>query len=179
MIQELISKYSLPRDLHVIKSLSKREWTQRVKTEIEKRNKKRLIKDCYKEKDGQTMRKPKTASIVDHIEKPDYQRDSRQELLKCTKLETKTIIIARYGMLECGTNFMGTKDVILKDCQVRDDEDHRLNHCLTYQSINNKHTGVLTNFNDVYSSDIYTLRAIIPQILKVWNLRNANGTMNI
>ena len=52
--------------------------------------------------------KTKTAHIVDQLTKQDYKRQLREEFTLCTRQETKTIMIARFHMLETGTNFKGT-----------------------------------------------------------------------
>ena len=97
-----------------------------------------------------------------------------------TKLETKTLITARYGMLECGKNFGGTIAGTCSECNAYDDENHRLNHCKKWKEINNYGTSekIDFEFDDVYSEDITTLRRIIEKLRIVWNTRNASGTMN-
>ena len=87
-------------------------------------------------------------------------------------------MIARFHMLETGTNYKGTLDEICKECKTKDDENHRLNYCKKYR-LNNLYSNTLkADFNDIYSKDINVLRPIIAQIEKVWNTKNANGTMN-
>ena len=44
--------------------------------------------------------------------------------MSLTKRETKMLIIARFGMLECGKNFKGTMNEICLNCNTRDTEEH-------------------------------------------------------
>ena len=81
-------------------------------------------------------------------------------------------------LLETSTNYKGTLDEICKECKVKDDENHRLNFCKTYQSINLYDKAQKADFNDIYSHEIEVLRPIVDQIEKVWNTRTGSGTMN-
>ena len=106
-----------------------------------------------------------------------YVREPEKEILQMTKKEAKTIIIARYGMLECGKNFKGTAQTICEMCNVLDDESHRLNNCIKWKERNLFDSDEKVNFNDVYSNDIRIVRNIIPLIQSLWNVKNAHGTM--
>ena len=81
-------------------------------------------------------------------------------------------------MLECGKNFKGSMRETCSRCNVIDDENHRLNHCVTYRNVNLYDMQKKADFTDVFSSDINTIRLIIKQIEKVWNVTNAHGSMN-
>ena len=95
-----------------------------------------------------------------------------------TRQETKTIIMARYGMLECGTNYKGTTKSQCSACNVIDNEDHRLNFCQSWQDTNLFGETEKIPFDCIYSTDIVVLRGIIPKIEHIWNTRSAHGTMN-
>lgn len=62
----------------------------------------------------------------------ELRKNPAKELMNCNKEETKTIIISRYGMLECGKNFKGTKNLECNESSAVDDESHRLNSCIKY-----------------------------------------------
>ena len=94
----------MPQEFHQITSNSTIEWKNKVKKTIEERNKNRLLEDCHKKENGTLVVKSKTAHIIDRIENPSYQRKPLNVILQLTKQETKTLIIARYRMLECGRN---------------------------------------------------------------------------
>ena len=87
-------------------------------------------------------------------------------------------MIARFGMLECGKNFKNSIREICDTCNVIDDENHRLNHCIVHKKVNFYDANHKVNFSDVFSSDLPTLRAVINEIEKVWDVKNAHGTMN-
>ena len=178
MINTVLHKHKLPTDYQTIRMHSKNEWTRKVKMAIKTSNKERLLQDCHKKDGSEIKRKTKTAHIVDKIEKPDYQRSAAPELLKVSKQETKTILIARFGMLECGTNFKGTLRVKCSICDVTDDEDHRLNHCTKYASLNSCNRDTKINFQKVFTSDTDELKEIVRDISQVWNVQNSNGSMN-
>ena len=71
-----------------------------------------------------------------NIEKNEYKRQMMQPLDKFTKAETKLLIIARFGMLECGTNFKGTLPELCPLCNQTDNESHRLNFCERWHQTN-------------------------------------------
>ena len=134
--KEILTKHNLPTDIQTIKNMNKNEWTKKVDKAIEKYNKERLLEDLHKTEGGIRTRKKKTAFIVDCIERNDYNRKPLPELMYYSKRETKVIITARFSMLECGKNFKGTQSETCNVCNVKDDEDHRLNHCTKYRNIN-------------------------------------------
>ena len=91
-------------------------------------------------------------------------------------LNCATIILARNGMLECGTNFKGTMKEICTECNVNDNEQHRLNECKKWRELNNE-GGTMINFRDIYSNDYHVLSKIINSIENVWELKFGNGRM--
>ena len=136
------------------------------------------MKQCYKTEDGQKKEKTKTARILPTITQDSYQRIPSKEILKCSQHETKTPMIARFGMLECGSNFQGTLNKNCSECNQKDDEHHRLNHCKRYRNLNNCDITEKLDFGLIYSDDMEVLRKIIPEIMKVWNIKTSYGTMN-
>ncbi len=177
-IKNTLEKYDLPTDFQTIKTTSSPEWKQKIKSSIEKENTRRLHQQCYKTTNGTTTIKSKTKTIVEEVEKTEYQRHARPEILNSTKQESKTIIIARYGMLECGSNYKGTLKAICNDCQTIDDENHRINYCKKWETVNYAKCDDKKDFNDIYSNDIAIIRKILPVIECLWNTKNAHGTMN-
>ena len=144
---------------------------------IEVNNTKRLLDDCHKVVDGVMAPKTKTAHIVKEINKDSYSRKPRADILQCTKLEAKTLMMARFGMLECGQNYKGSASETCSTCHEKDSENHRLNYCQKYQSINNYDSEKKFCFDQVYSSDPSEFRQAIEAISKVWNTKSAHGTM--
>ena len=57
--------------------------------------------------------------------------------MKFSKYDTKTLIMARYGMLWCAKNFktqFGGQNC--QTCGTIDDENHRINECVLYKEKN-------------------------------------------
>lgn len=128
--------------------------------------------------DNVKQRKSKTAFIVDSIMETTYQRTPLPEIMKCTKQEAKTVLTALCRMLECGNNFKGTQGQMCRSCNVLDDEPHRLNHCTRFRGSNYCDSNIKIDFKLAFSKDIHILRDFAPKLMKLWNLHNANVTMN-
>ena len=99
-IKQTLRDLDLPTDPIAIKNKRPNDWKRLVEEKIEIKNKSRLIEDSHKMVNGQKVRKPKTAYIVDHILADTYTRKPPHEIHNLTKQETKTIIISRFKMLE-------------------------------------------------------------------------------
>ena len=177
-VRLMLVKYQLPTSFTTIKNTAFPHWKNYVVTALEKENKGRLYEDCHKTEHGQSIPKTKTASILDELEKVCYKRKPCDELMACTKNECKTIIMARYGMLECGRNFKGTIEYQCKSCNVVDDEEHRLNHCINFKDSNFRDCIDQIPFKSIYSTDIVSLREIVERISQVWNVKTAHGSMS-
>ena len=80
-------------------------------------------------------------------------------------------------MLECGCNYKGSQKDICSTCNVKDDENHRLNNCFKFRGTNNFDRNDKVDFNDVYSNDLNTLTNVISAIERVWNTQTAHGTI--
>ena len=134
---------------------------------------------CYKNENGVQTPKTKTAHLIEKLNKNDYKRQPEREIMKMTKLEAKTVITARYGVLECGKNHKGTLSLNCTTCNIIDDESHRLNDCPKWQHRNRQSSDECEriDFAKIFSNDISTLREIIPVIQNLWNVKSAHGTM--
>ena len=157
--------------------MTQRQWSNIVKEKVEAKNRKRLYDDCHKTENGIKVAKTKTACLPNNLLADTYTRKPCDEILQCTKQETKTIITARFGMLQCGRNFKGSNNITCNECGVVDDEEHRLNHCTKYRSMNYCDHEEKLPFKNIFSTDINTLRDIIPRIQNVWDTNCAHGTM--
>ena len=176
-IKQVLQELDLPTDLSVIQNKRPNEWKNLVNTKIEIKNKNQLIEDCHKTVDGQRTKKTKTSHIVEQLLNDEYTRTPSPELQTLTKQETKTILISRFRMLECGVNFKGSRNEVCQTCKKRDDEAHRLNHCKRLRTTNFYDEAIKPNFDDVFSTDINVLKNIVAFIEKVWNTRNAHGSV--
>ena len=176
-IKQTLRSLDLPTDLTAIKNKRPNEWKRLVDEKVEIKNRSRLIEDCHKMVDGQKVRKSKTSHIVDLIQAETYIREPSPELQYLSKEETKTIIISRFRMLECGANFKNSRDTICATCKMNDNEDHRMNYCVRYRTTNYHDHSEKITFDDVFSTETNVLKKIVANIGKVWNTRNAHGTM--
>ena len=100
----VLELYQLPTDFDEIRRHPPGEWKYKVLSRIEVKNKEKLLQECHKTVDGTETRKTKTASIVDKLNDPYYKWEPIAEIKKLKKSETRTLMIARYGMLQCGKN---------------------------------------------------------------------------
>ena len=177
-IRNTLQQLNLPTDFAMIKQFRPNEWKQKVEEKIEKRNKERILEECHKETNGTKTRKTKTKHIVDAIEEEEYARKPEKILTHLNKQQTKTLIIARFHMLECGNNFKGSLSEICRTCDVIDTENHRLNYCPKFRLINCYDSDEKFSFENIYSDDVATVKRTIEVIEKTWNTRNAHGTMS-
>ena len=177
MIRESLHLYGLPSDFQTIKEMPRLEWVRKVKIAIESINLKRLKDICHKKVGENQEIKTKTASIVPIIMGHTYKREPQHTILRTTKHETKQIIIARYGLLECGKNFKGTLNANCNACNCLDDEYHRINMCINLKEVNLFDTSVKVDFDHVYSNNLEQIRTVTSHIEKIWNTRNACGSM--
>ena len=178
-IKDTLQQYSLPTQFDEIKIISKPEWTKRIKTVIETKNLERLKILCYKSIGEEQILKTKTSSIVPVITEQNYKREPQYTILRTSKQETKSIIMARYGLLECGKNFKGTLREICDTCCCIDDEKHRLNLCVRWKDVNLFDSATKLNYDLIYSNVIVDIRTVMTQINKIWDTRNTCGTMQI
>ena len=144
---------------------------------VEVKNTQRLIDDCHKTVDGVKVPKTKTAHILDTLTKDSYQRKPLVEITRCSKHVAKTLIIARFGMLDCGRNFKGSMKETCSTCCTKDDEEHRMNFCPKYCPINNYGRTDKVSFSDVHSNDATTLKNVVARIEQVWNTKTAHGSI--
>ena len=113
------------------------------------------------------------------MKKESYQRSAKEVLLKCTKQEAKTMMIARFGLLDSGKNFKGSRSEMCDTCNQMDNEDHRLNYCEKYKTINFANSNVTVDFEQIYENDLTLVRELMSKLSHVWNTYNAYGSMNV
>ena len=178
-IKDLLKDYNLPIEFNTVKNTHPREWRNKVVTAIEKKNQERLYEECHKKIDESVIAKTKTKSLINKLTDASYKRQVSLEITNATKQETKTMISARFGMLECGQNFKGTLSLLCNQCNCIDNEEHRLNFCVKWRDVNLYDNVEKVDMNTIYSNDINELRPVISKIELVWNTRTAHGTMNV
>ena len=81
-------------------------------------------------------------------------------------------------MLECKANFScGYGSKMCNECNVEDNESHRMNHCPKYCSINKYDESVKVNFDDIYSDEHEIAGPVIEVVLSMWDLANGRNKM--
>ena len=121
--------------------------------------------------------KTKTQSIIKFLEKTDYTRAPCKEIVSLSKNDCKSLIISRFGMLECGANFKGTSSEDCLTCRVVDNEEHRLNQCIKFRETNFYNDAEKIPFKNIYSEDVSVLHPLLKRIQAVWNTRTGGGCM--
>ena len=137
-----------------------------------------MIQNCCTETNGETKINTKTKRIHQQLTTTvSYERLPQKEIISGTRQRTKTLILSRYGMLECGVNFKGTMSQMCRSCGTLDNETHRLNDCSIYTEKNHAGDLIKSNFDHIYSDDNDLLFSIVNDINKIWEFRRANGCM--
>ena len=119
----------------------------------------------------------KTQKIHEQLTTQTYIRAPIKEITKTNKTATRTLILARNGMLECGTNFKGTLPETCRYCNVIDNENHRMNFCTQWEDVNQAKQQEKYDFQDVFSKENDVLLSIMTHIEHIWELKYANGRM--
>ena len=60
-----------------------------------------------------------------------------------------------------------------------DDENHRINQCVLYRSINLYDSGDKINYDWIYSNDLNEVLNVVKIILKMWDLGFGKNTMRV
>ena len=176
-IQNKLNEYELVQDWDEIKSLSRSRWKTIVNVAIRAKNKQKLLDSCTNQTPDGMHIKTKTAYIYHDISNGTDNHEALPEIMLFNKVDTKTIIVARSGMLECGKNLKGTIPEVCRACGEADSESHRLNRCIKWRHLNYSQTGEEFDFRDIYSNDKAKLSQIISCIQRVWEVRYGNGLM--
>ena len=171
-IKKKLQDYELETDMEKIKTKTRPEWKCEVHNAAEKMNSKKLQEDCYETTPDGKKVKSKTAHVLEKITECNYQRKVMHPATFMSQIEVKALILSRFRMLECGKNFRGKYPETCSECDVLDDEDHRLNNCSRFKMTNLCNSIEKVVFSDVFSEDVETVKATLKAIMKVWNVRN-------
>ena len=60
-----------------------------------------------------------------------------------------------------------------------DDENHRINQCVLYRSINLYDSSDKINYDWIYSNDLNEVLNVVKIILKMWDLGFGKNTMRV
>ena len=153
-------------------------WKRQVYEAAEKKNKERLLAECYKKERGVTEVKTKTKTIIPILENSHYQRQPHPFITKNNTLTTRAFIMGKYGMLQCAANYSngyGSKNC--PRCQLVDNENHRINECQEWSEINCASINEKLDFSLIQSDVETSVMSIVQQILSMWDLGNGNNCM--
>ena len=170
-IQEKHTKYEMETNWEIIGRKSKAEWKKEVERAVDKQNNKKLIEDCTSKTKNGIKINTKSKSIHEKLISPEYKRQPLKEIIHGTKQRTKTLLLARHGMLECGANLKGTIPEMCRKCNVVDNEYHRINECRNYTQTNLADSLEKCKFSEVYSEDESILDKVIENLERVWELK--------
>ena len=177
-IIKTLEEWELEEDFNAIKLIPKITWKRRVELAADKMNKALILEDCQTKQRGISREKTKTKSVIEIVERDNYRRNPSPLISKLSCLETRALIMGRYGMLECKANFScGYGSKICDECNVEDNESHRMNHCPKYRSINRYDESVKVNFGDIYSDELKIAGPVIEAVLSMWDLANGRNKM--
>ena len=178
-IQHKLTEYKIETDWTKIKTITKKEWKKSVNEAVERVNMEKLLRNCISSEPHGEKIKTKTKHIHQQLTSTTSIKERRPSkgLLNGTKQRAKTIVLSRYHMLECGTNFKGTMSQTCRICKTTDNENHRLNECSIFNELNHANSLTQCNFGDIYNDDNNILNPILSRIDKVWEFRYANGRM--
>ena len=177
-IQEKLTQYNIETDWIKIKSMTKNEWRKNVNDATEKFNMEKLLKSCISPTPHGDKIKTKTKHVHQQLTSTNTkERRPSKGVISGSKQRAKTLILSRYHMLECGSNFKGTMSQTCPTCKTTDNEQHRLKECSVYNDLNHLNNVTNCTFEDVYSDETEILNPILTHIEKVWEFRYANGRM--
>ena len=167
----------MEKDWEKIRTKTKGEWKNMVKEAVDRKNKSKIVDDCTEQTEQGTKVKTKTSYIHTALTNAEslYKNEPLNEIINMSKLQTRTVVIARNGMLECGSNFKGTMNETCITCNLKDNEHHRLSECSKWKDNRNTNSSEGVDFQDIYSNSKCVLEKIINQIQSLWELTYGNG----
>ena len=166
-IKGKLADYKLETDWQIIKRKTTGAWKMEVKEATEKKHKERMLQRCHEE-DGQA--KEKTKHIIQHLSSDEYMRAPSKVLQHMDRNKARIILIARYRMLDCASNYShkyGSKNC--SACKKTDDENHRINGCRK-----SKEEQSWKEFLDIYQDNSDVLLHMAQIIAETWKI-NSHG----
>ena len=105
-IDETLAKWNLETDWEKIAEKSVPQWKNEVLTAAEEMNANRLADECKTKLRGETRSKTKTKYVESVITEPSYERNIDPILVKYPSITyARALILGRFGMLQCASNF--------------------------------------------------------------------------
>ena len=124
-----LRNYGLEPDWNVIKQKTDNEGRNSVKMAVLKKNGEKLLENCQTMGDDGLKIHTKTRHIYEALSSEVYKAEPKKMIIEGNKQRTRTIFMSQNGMLECGKNMRGTIPEKCPQCDILDDENHRLNYC--------------------------------------------------
>ena len=171
-----LAEYGLETDCDLIKRMTRNEWKEHVRKAVLKKNGEKLLANCTSNTEHGTKVHTKTKHIHHKLTSEAYAANPMKMIIKGDKQKARTIFLSQNRMLECGSNFKGTIAELCPQCNVKDDENHRLNICPKWTERNN-HSKTWVDFDNIYAETEEEINSVICEIEKVSEVRFANGKM--
>ena len=91
---------------------------------------------------------------------------------------TRAVLMGRYGMLKCRANFSSSyTNKNCPECNVIDDESHRINYCSVFRSTNLYDSTEKIDYDKLFSNDLNEVLTVVTIILKLWDLGCGKNSM--
>ena len=136
------------------------------------------MEECQARSRGTSRVKTKTKSIVEKLQSDNYKRVPLPLIRNLTSMQTRALIMGRYGMLDCKNNYaMKYGSKMCLDCDTVDDETHRINDCTKYRGVDGFEGREGINFEMIYSDNMCEAITVINTILSVWDLEHGKNTI--
>ena len=175
-INSKLEEYGLETSWDKISRESVASWKRAVITATDKQNKEKLIEMCYSKKGEKT----KTRCILDKLMSDDYERKSISMIFDRDRLKARVVIMSMFGMLDCAANFKhGYGGGICKQCNVVDDETHRINSCIKFRERNLFYSRHKYDFQSIFSDDGDCVDRTVEVVNYLWKLDNGRNEMRL
>ena len=175
-IDKKLEEYDISYSWSEIKNMKFSQWKRLVTMSTEKKNKKKLIDMCYNGK----IEKQKTKRILDVLNRKDYVRGPRMDILKKSRYRSRIQIMSLFGMLDCAKNYKyGNGGELCSVCNTTDDENHRINFCTKFAGTNLCNSLVKFDFRSIFSMNNETVDRAIDVVGSLWDLRNGKNEMRL
>ena len=177
-IEENLVDWSLETSWETIASKSRNEWKRQVHEAAERKNKGKILGECYKKERGNSTIKTKTKRLIPLLENNEFKRGPQPCIIKNNKLIARAYIMGRYGMLQCAANFSngyGGKDC--KKCKLEDNEEHRMDQCIEWSNVNLASTDRYVDYDLIHSENDEESMVVVQYILDMWDLVNNRNCM--
>ena len=177
-VEKTLQQWNLEQQWEVIASKSRAEWASDVNQAAEEQNRTKLNDLCQKKQRGISRAKTKTKTIAEKTQRDDFKRTPLPILQNLSSLQTRALIMGRYGMLDCKTNFsMGYGGKLCVECNTDDNEAHRINECAKYRAVNKYDSTEKINFENIYSDELDDVMIVVDSILAIWDLEHGKNVV--